>query len=136
MNIMIVDDEPLVLGSLTKLMMEMGYSVTPCRDGNEAMDNFISNKIDVVITDVKMPEISGIELLENIRNINKEIPVILMTAYTQTDVAIAGIRHGAFDFIVKPYNPEYLVSSIEKAIRYNRLLQMDKDYKHQLETTV
>jgi len=133
---MIVDDEPLVLDSLTGLMMELGYSVTQCRDGHEAMDNFTSNKIDVVLTDIKMPEISGIELLENIHNVNKEIPVILMTAYTQMDMAIAGIRHGAFDFIVKPYNPEYLVYSIEKAVRYNNLLQVDKDYKHQLEATV
>ena len=135
-NILIVDDEPLVLDSLTGLMMELGYSVTPCRDGNEAMDNFTKDKIDIVITDIKMPIISGIELLENIHNINKEIPVILMTAFTQMDMAIAGIRNGAFDFIIKPYNPEYLVYSIEKAVRYNKLLQMDKDYKHQLEMTV
>jgi putative two-component system response regulator len=135
-NILIVDDEPLVLNSLSGLMMELGYSVIPCSNGNEAMNNFTRSKIDVVLTDVKMPEISGIELLENIHNVNKEVPVILMTAYTQMDMAIAGIRHGAFDFIVKPYNPEYLIYSIEKAVRYNKLLQMDRDYKHQLETTV
>jgi len=135
-NVLIVDDEPLVLNSLSGLMMELGYSVISCRNGHEAIDKFIENKIDVVLTDIKMPEISGIELLEKIHDINKEIPVILMTAYTQMDMAVAGIRHGAFDFIIKPYNPEYLVYSIEKAVKYNNLLQMDKDYKHLLETTV
>jgi putative two-component system response regulator len=135
-NIIVVDDEPLVLNSLSGLLRELGYSVISCNNGKEAIDKFIENKIDIVLTDIKMPKISGIELLEKIHDINKEIPVILMTAYTQMDMAVAGIRHGAFDFIVKPYNPEYLVYSIEKAVKYNKLVQMDKDYKHLLETTV
>jgi len=135
-NILVVDDEPLVLNSLSGLLRELEYSVTSCRNGKEAMDKFIESKIDIVLTDIKMPQVSGIELLEKIHNINKETPVILMTAYTQMDMAVAGIRHGAFDFIIKPYNPEYLVYSIEKAVKYNKLIQMDKEYKHILESTV
>jgi putative two-component system response regulator len=135
-NILVVDDEPLVLNSLSGLLRELGYSVISCKNGKEAMDKFIESKIDVVLTDIKMPQVSGIELLEKIHNINKEMPVILMTAYTQMDMAIAGIRHGAFDFIIKPYNPEYLVYSIEKAVKYNTLIQMEKEYKDILESTV
>jgi putative two-component system response regulator len=135
-NILVVDDEPLVLNSLSGLLRELGYSVISCKNGKEAMDKFIESKIDVVLTDIKMPKVSGIDLLENIHNINKETPVILMTAYTQMEMAVAGIRHGAFDFIIKPYNPEYLVYSIEKAVKHNKLIQMDKEYKHILESTV
>lgn len=135
-NILVVDDEPLVLNSLSGLLRELGYSVISCKNGKDAIDKFIGNKIDILLTDIKMPKMSGIELLEKIHDISKETPVILMTAYTQMDMAVAGIRHGAFDFIVKPYNPEYLVYSIEKAVKYTRLIQMDKDYKHLLEITV
>ncbi|MBI5408178.1 MAG: response regulator [Nitrospirae bacterium] len=135
-NILVVDDEPLVLNSLSGLLREFGYSVTPCKNAAEALDRFQKNEADVVLTDIKMPGVSGIDLLEKIRGINNETPVILMTAYAQMDMAVAGIKHGAFDFIIKPYNPEYLVYTIEKAVKYNRLLKIDRDYKRTLEITV
>jgi len=135
-NILLVDDEPLVLNSLSGLLKEFGYSVTPCRNGREAMERFKENNVDIVLTDIKMPQISGIELLERIHDVRKETPVILMTAYAQMDMAVAGIKHGAFDFIIKPYYPEYLVYAIEKAVKYNKLLQTDRDYKRLLESTV
>ncbi len=135
-TILVVDDDTLVLNSLSGLLTELGYSVVSCKNGKEAIDNFTEKKIDIILTDIKMPQVTGLELLEKIHDLNRETPVILMTAYTHMDMAIAGIRHGAFDFIVKPYNPEYLVYSIEKAVKYNRLIQMDKDYKRILESTV
>lgn len=135
-TILVVDDDTLVLNSLSGLLRELGYSVVSCKNGKEAIDNFTEKKIDIILTDIKMPQVTGLELLEKIHDLNRETPVILMTAYTQMDMAIAGIRHGAFDFIVKPYNPEYLVYSIEKAVKYNKLIQMDKDYKRILESTV
>ncbi|MBI5056490.1 MAG: response regulator [Nitrospirae bacterium] len=135
-NLLVVDDDPLVLGSLSGLLREFGYSVISCKNGKDALARFVDSKVDVVVTDIKMPQISGIELLEKIHGINNETPIILMTAYAQMDMAVAGIKHGAFDFIVKPYNPEYLMYAIEKAVKFKRLLQIDKDYKHMLESTV
>ncbi len=135
-HILVVDDEPLVLNSLSGLLREFGYSVTSCKSATDALDRFQEDGVDIVLTDIKMPQISGIELLEKIHNVKRDIPVILMTAYAQMDVAVPGIKHGAFDFIIKPYNPEYLLYSIEKAVKYNMLLQMDKDYRRLLERTV
>jgi putative two-component system response regulator len=135
-HILVVDDEPLVLNSLSGLLREFGYSVTSCKNASDALDNFQKNGVDIVLTDIKMPQISGIELLEKIHRVRGDVPVILMTAYAQMDVAVAAIKHGAFDFIIKPYNPEYLLYSIEKAVKYNTLLQMDKDYRRLLERTV
>ncbi|MBI5664313.1 MAG: response regulator [Nitrospirae bacterium] len=135
-HILVVDDEPLVLNSLSGLLREFGYSVTSCKNAADALDSFQKNGVDIVLTDIKMPQISGIELLEKIHNVRRDVPVILMTAHAQMDVAVAGIKHGAFDFFIKPYNPEYLIYAIEKAVKYNMLLKMDKDYKRMLESTV
>ncbi len=135
-SILVVDDDRFVLASVSALLKKCGYSVTPCGNAKDAINRFQESKIDVVLTDIKMPEISGIELLEKLHGINADIPVILMTAHAQMDTAIAGIKHGAFDFIVKPYNPENLIYSIEKAIKYNNLIQIEKNYKHMLEDTV
>ncbi|MBI4681773.1 MAG: response regulator [Nitrospirae bacterium] len=135
-HILVVDDEPLVLNSLSGLLREFGYSVTSCKNAADALDCFQKDVTDIVLTDIKMPQISGIELLAKIHAVRKDMPVILMTAYAQMDMAVAGIKHGAFDFIIKPYEPEYLLYSIEKAVKYNTLLQMDKDYRRVLESTV
>jgi putative two-component system response regulator len=83
-----------------------------------------------------MPQVTGIELLQNIRAYNRQIPVILMTAYAELDVAVDAIKRGAFDFITKPYNPDYLLHTIEKAVKYTRFVEMEKNYKTELEGTV
>ena len=135
-SILVVDDDPYVLESVSALLKEYGYSVTSCKNAKDAINRFQQDKIDVVLTDIKMPQISGIELLKKLRDINTDIPVILMTAYAQIDVAIDGIKHGAFDFIIKPYKLEHLIYSVEKAVRYMNLIQMERNYKHTLENTV
>lgn len=135
-SILVVDDDPYVLESVSALIRKCGYSVTSCSNAKDAIDRFQDGKIDVVLTDIRMPHISGVELLEKLHNINTDVPVILMTAYAQIDAAIAGIKHGAFDFIIKPYNSEDLIYTIEKAIRYNKLIQIEKNYKRALEDTI
>ena len=135
-SILVVDDDLYILESVSALLKEYGYSVTSCNNAKDAIDRLQDAKTDVVLTDIKMPYITGIELLKKIREMNADIPVILMTAYAQIDVAIDGIKHGAFDFIIKPYKPEHLIYSVEKAVRYMNLMQMERNYKHTLENTV
>ena len=135
-SILVVDDDLYILESVSALLKEYGYSVTSCNNAKDAIDRLQDAKTDVVLTDIKMPYITGIELLKKIREMNTDIPVILMTAYAQIDVAIDGIKHGAFDFIIKPYKPEHLIYSVEKAVRYMNLMQMERNYKHTLENTV
>ncbi|MBI4697741.1 MAG: response regulator [Nitrospirae bacterium] len=135
-TILVVDDDPFVLESVSALLEAHGYSVTSCSNANDAINRYQKGNIDVILTDVKMPRISGLELLKKIREINTEVPVILMTAYAEIDMAIASIKNSAFDFIIKPYNAEHLMSTIEKAVKYNNLIRSDKDYKYMLENTV
>jgi len=132
-SVLVVDDDPDVLQFTSLLLQKHGYSAVPCSSSAEAMDVLKDKKVDVVLTDIVMPEISGIELLEKMRNLYPETPVILMTGYADTDKAIEAIKKGAFDFITKPYKADYLVHSIERAVNYQRLIRMEKDYKNTLE---
>jgi len=135
-TILVVDDDPYVLESISSLLREHRYSVIACENAGDAIVRLKRDRIDAVLTDIKMPVVSGIELLEDIHALNPEIPVILMTAYAELDTVVDAIKRGAFDFIIKPYKPFYLVHSVEKAVRHAKLLQLERDYKKRLEDTV
>ena len=135
-TILAVDDEPFVLESVALLLDSFGYNVVACNHPGEALAKLQSNRFDIVLTDINMPGMSGIELLGKIRSFNTEIPVILMTAYADLDVAIDAIKNGAFDFLLKPFKSQYLVKCMERAVEHGRLRQMERNYKQILEETV
>jgi putative two-component system response regulator len=135
-SVLLVDDDPYILESVSLLLNEYGYLVLKCSSAKKAITELQRKKIDVIISDVKMPEGSGIELLEKTKNINPEIPVILFTAYAELDIAVNALKKGAFDFLTKPYKSGHLVHSVEKAVQYANLLQVNKNHKKILEETV
>ncbi|MCK9417747.1 MAG: response regulator [Nitrospirae bacterium] len=135
-TLLIVDDDPYVLESISTLLKTFGYTVHSCQNANDAMKVIKKNAVDVVLTDIKMPQVTGIQLLKNIHDYNQQIPVILMTAFAELDVAVEAIKQGAFDFVTKPYNPDYLLYSVEKAVKFSSFIQMEKNYKIMLEDTV
>jgi len=135
--ILVVDDDADVRDSIFLYLNEIeDYSVFTYDGASEVMDKIQENNIDVVLTDIVMPEISGIELLEKIHQFNSQIPVILMTGFADMDIAIAAIKKGAFDFILKPFHPDYLHHSIKKAIQHNNYLKLKEDYNRYLEHMV
>jgi putative two-component system response regulator len=135
-RVLVVDDDPAVLEAIADMLSAHGYSVSVSTDAQDAVLKLHEITPNVVLTDINMPGSSGIELLETIRQYNSQIPVILMTAFAELDIAIDAIKKGAFDFLIKPYRTAYLIHSIQKAATYNRLLQIEKDYKTTLENTV
>ena len=135
-KIFVVDDDRFVLESVTTLLTEFGFSVRAFSNGQEAVRQFVMEPVDLVLTDINMPIMDGIELLEKIRFLDKETPVVLMTAYADLDVAVKAIQKGAFDFIIKPYRPPSLVHTVEKGVNFKRLTQIEKNYKVELERTV
>lgn len=135
-RIFVVDDDRFVLESVTTLLTEFGFSVRAFSNGQEAVRQFVMEPVDLVLTDINMPIMDGLELLEKIRFLDKETPVVLMTAYADLDVAVKAIQKGAFDFIIKPYRPPALVHTVEKGVNYKRLTQIEKNYKAELERTV
>ncbi len=135
-NLLVVDDDPYVLESLAALLKEFGYQVNTCPHAADALEKLQKQRYDVVLTDIKMPGITGIELLRRIRDIDTQTPVILLTAFAELDVAVDAVKRGAFDFITKPFNPEYLAHAVERAVKYAKLIEMEKRYKVTLEQTV
>ena len=135
-TVLVVDDDMFVREATSALLKECGYLTIASDSAKDAISVLKTTPVETVLTDIKMPEISGIELLAEIHGLNPTLPVILMTAYAELDVAINAVKRGAFDFLIKPYKPESLIYSIEKAIKYSRLLKMEKNYKHMLEDTV
>lgn len=135
-KLLVVDDDPYVLESISSLLKEFGFHVVTCQNASDALEKIKKCPFDVILTDIKMPSITGIELLQLIHAINPSQPVILLTAFAELEVAVDAVKRGAFDFITKPYNPEYLVRAVEKAAKYTRLIQMEKNYKDMLEQTV
>lgn len=135
-NVLVVDDDLFVRGSISSLLREYGYTVFSFESALDALEELVHNNVNAVLTDIKMPGISGIELLERIRAISPDIPVVLMTAYAELDMAVDAIKKGAFDFIVKPFKTDYLIHAMEKAVKYNNLLKIEKSYKQMLEDTV
>jgi len=135
-RILVVDDDPYVLESISTLLRAFGFTISTSDSANSAMQAIQRDPIDVVLTDIKMPGMTGVDLLGMIHKYDPQIPVILMTAYAELDVAVDAIKKGAFDFITKPYNADYLIHTIEKAVKYADLIRMERDYKKTLEETV
>lgn len=134
--ILVVDDDPTVLESTTRLLEKFGYLVFSCGNPMAAVEMLQADHVCVVLTDVMMPGITGIQLLEDIRSFNAEIPVIMMTAYAELDMTIGAIRKGAFDFLLKPFKPEHLAHAVRKAVDFYRLKQLERNYTATLEDTV
>lgn len=135
-KIFVVDDDRFVLDSVTTLLSEYGFDVCSFTSGKDAVKQFIKKPVDLVLTDINMPIMDGLALLEKIRFLDKETPVVLMTAYADLDIAVKAIQKGAFDFIIKPYRPPYLIHTVVKGVNFKRLTQMEKNYKADLEKTV
>ena len=122
-TIVIVDDEkhyPLIL---KEVLAEEGYSSYPTSSGMEALDIIRQEKIDLVLTDVKMPGMDGVDLLSKIKEINPDMPVIVMTAHGSVEKAVEAMQKGAYTFIQKPFENEALLSHIAKALSIYRIVQ-------------
>ncbi|NIO16547.1 MAG: response regulator [Deltaproteobacteria bacterium] len=135
-TILIVDDEPNLLQTISILLKKNGYMPFVAMSAGEAIEQLKENSFDAVMADIRMPETSGLELLDRIRGFNPEIPVILMTAFADFYAAVDAIKLKAFDFILKPHENKHILHSVEKAVNYHKLILTEKNYKIHLEETV
>lgn len=134
--ILVVDDDQLSLDTACAILGEFGYRLFACTNMADAMEVVRQKPLSVVVTDVRMPGGSGLELIAQVHDHDPELPVILMTGYAELDTAVEAIKKGTFDFIIKPYKPLQFIHAVKKAVRYRRLTQMEKNYKLELEETV
>ena len=135
-TVLLVDDDTDILAMVTLMLRKNGYEVIACNRPVDAMAKLMDNKVDIVLTDIVMPDISGLTLLEHIHEKAPELPVILMTAFPEIDICIEAIKKGAYDFIVKPFKSAYLIHTIEKALKFAHLKDLERNYKLHLESTI
>ena len=122
-TVMIVDDEELARQFYGDLLVESGFRVVTASSGPEALSALPQYPVEAVVLDIMMPGVSGLEALEQIRKIAPDLPVIILTAHPSSQNAIAALKLGAFDFIVKGIQHELMVVAVHRAIRHFAQLQ-------------
>lgn len=132
-TILIVDDEKNYLLVLEALLVDAGYEVITCDNASEALEIATSHDLDLVITDMRMPGLDGMEFMAQLRGRQPEMPVIMMTAYATVEKAVEAMRRGAFDYITKPFKNEELILTIRKAIEMHRLKQENRLLSQELQ---
>lgn len=119
LSILVVDDEQSVRDSLFNWFREDGYIVGTAKDAYDALEQFAQSQWDIVLLDIKMPGMDGMELQKRIREISKEIVIIMMTAYASVETAVESLKEGAYDYVVKPFNPDelsHLIKNVSEKI--------------------
>ena len=122
-TVLVVDDKELLRDSVGATLQRAGFTVLTAGDARTAMETVMRRKPDVVVTDLKMPGMTGMELLEQIKQVDDALPVVLMTAYGAVETAVRAIKLGAFDYITKPFEGDELVISVKRAVEHARLVR-------------
>ena len=135
-KILITDDEKIVRESLLHWFEEDGYNVEVAVSGEEALAKFEKGKYDLVLTDMKMPGLSGLELLQKIKEIDENCIVILITAFASVPSAIKALKDGAYDYVTKPIDPDELAHLVEKAINGRQLEKENLKLKESIDEII
>jgi DNA-binding NtrC family response regulator len=122
-NILVIDDEPAVCSGCRLVLKEEGHSVDVYMTGREGLDAIIKGRFDVVLLDLKLPDMDGMEILRTVRNQKRDEYLIVMTGYSSVENAVEAMKLGAYDYLAKPFTDDELVLSVEKAIEKKRLVE-------------
>ena len=113
---LVIDDEQIVLDSVSTLLRDEGFEVDVSLDGREGLDWAIERKYDVVLTDIRMPDIGGMKVLRDVKRVNPALPVIMITGYASVESAVQAMKLGAAEYIEKPFEPEQLLEAVSRAL--------------------
>ncbi len=131
-SILIVDDDDLVLQSLKMVLREAGYKVKTANSAIVALDVLKKVRVDLVITDLKMPKMPGLVFLEKVKQEYPDIPVIMITAYATVETAVEAMKKGAFDYIMKPFSADEIELLVKRAIESVQLKRENEQLKEVL----
>ncbi|NQT91703.1 MAG: sigma-54-dependent Fis family transcriptional regulator [Lentisphaerae bacterium] len=131
-TILLIDDEPNLLSVLRTLLKADGYDVTPVSDGEKAQELISSDDYDLMISDMRMSPVDGMQLLRQERSEKPAMCVIMLTAYGTVETAIEAMRLGAFDYVTKPFKPDELLITVRRALEYNRAISENADLRARL----
>ncbi|MGI9262463.1 MAG: diguanylate cyclase [Woeseiaceae bacterium] len=114
MRVLIVDDDASILGIVSEVLEDDGYTVTTASSGEAAMDILRENQFSLVMSDIRLPGINGVEVLEHVKRVSPRTNVIMITSHGSLDTSIDAIKHGAYDYLLKPFEDLSLISSAAK----------------------
>ncbi|MAC19128.1 MAG: hypothetical protein CMJ23_05495 [Phycisphaerae bacterium] len=120
-KVLVVDDKEMMRDSVATILGRRGHAVVVAAGGEQALERIAEKRPDVVVTDLQMPGMSGLDLLAAIRRIDEDLPVVFMTAYGSVETAVEAMRDGAFDYVTKPFGGDELGISVERAVEHGRL---------------
>lgn len=135
-SILVVDDEPNYLIVLSELLRDEGFEVFTAPDGEQGMEVVKEVDLDIVITDMQMPGMDGLQFLQAIKTYNKALPVIVITAYAEVEKAVAAMQNGAFSYLAKPFSNEELVVNINRAADHYNLIKENTRLRSELDDRV
>lgn len=131
-KIMIVDNEEGLCRMMEAVLMDDGHAVRSFIDPREALEVFRPGIWDLVISDIKMPGIDGLEVLKQIKEAEPDIPVIMITAFATVEMSIQALRRGAYDMLTKPFEPDELLFRVRNALSHNELLEENQHLREEL----
>jgi DNA-binding NtrC family response regulator len=132
-NVLVVEDEELMRTILRNLLENEGYQVFTADSAENALEIFSSAEIDLTLTDIRMAGMDGLQLLDQIKTIDTEALVIIMTAYSSVDSAIAALRKGVYDYVTKPFVNEDLLQTVRNALRTKELFRENRALRRELD---
>ena len=135
-DILIVDDEPLIREILVRKLSNSGYRPVAVENAFEALDKMRGTPFPVVLSDIMMPGIDGIELLKKLRASYPDTAVVMITAVSNVSAAVEALREGAYDYLIKPFNLEEVAFSVRNTLEKRRLLLENRGYQERLEEIV
>ena len=135
-RVLVVDDETPVRTMMAAALERQGYTVELANGGREALAAMEMNTFNLVLTDIVMQDIDGIALLDRIHALQPYLPVVMVTAVHDISVAIDSMRRGAYDYLLKPFEREHLLSTVERALNHRQTLEETQNYHQSLEEMV
>jgi len=132
-RILVIDNEEGICRMVEAVLTDAGYKVETCTRSFEAVEKFVPGQWDLVITDVKMPGMNGLEVLQQIKEKDPAVPVVMITAYATVEMSIQALRRGAYDMLTKPFEPEELLYRVKNALLQTQLIQENRSLREELD---
>src|SRR5690606_355607 len=134
-RILICDDQEVMRDSLAGILAREGHEVVAAADAAAALQRLSSQRFDLLITDLKMPKMTGIELLAEAKKLRPEMPVVLMTAFATVQTAVEAMKLGAYDYIQKPFDGDEIKLLVDRTLEHSRLIKENLVLKSMVEPT-
>jgi len=115
-QVLVIDDEQIVLDSVSQILIDENYEVDVSLSGREGLDWAIERPYDIILTDIRMPDIGGMRVLRDIKRVKSSLPVVIITGYATTKSAVQAMKLGAAEYIEKPFEPERLLDAVARAL--------------------